>query len=129
MGTAEDVGIAGRETDGISQSDDVAADEMLVLVFRRLRVVVASVDVAAIVGIVGLGVHQVLVQLDASGAAESEVVSVAVKRHIRKEGKNHRARLRTVLPMEQGVAYEGWRSGGRDCGPGVTRHQRGCLFG
>lgn len=84
MGTAEDVGIAGRETDGISQSDDVAADEMPVLVFRRLRVEVASVDVAAIVGIVGLGVHQVLVQLDASGTAESEVVSVAVKRQIRK---------------------------------------------
>ena len=49
----------------------------LVLVFRRLLDVLVPVGVEAMASVVGLGVHQVLVQLDASGAAESEAVSVA----------------------------------------------------
>lgn len=55
----------------------VAAHGVLVLVFRRLLAVLVPVDVEAVASAVGLGVHQVLVQLDASGTAESEVVSVA----------------------------------------------------
>lgn len=94
IGAAEDVGIAGRETEGMSQlSDGLAVDaEALVRVLRLLRVVEGLVDdpeesavglgvhqvlVQLVASTVGLGVHQVLVQLDASGAAESEIVSVA----------------------------------------------------
>jgi hypothetical protein len=74
MGAGSAEGIAGTETgiEVVHESEVGAAHGALVLDFRRLRVVLASVEVGAAMSAVTLGVHQVFVQLEASGSSDAD---------------------------------------------------------
>lgn len=78
LGAAVVVGVEIEvEVEVADRAEVEAPHELLVLDFRRLRLVLAAVEVEATTSPVGLGVHQVLVQLEASDTSEAETVSEA----------------------------------------------------